>query len=287
MSMEKIGILVDSASDVPVEVLQKNHNIELVPLNLTIDGINYLDRIDIQPAEFYEKLRTCTQKPQTASPSIGTVMEKIASLKKRGYTKVVALTISSGLSVTNQVFKQATAEIKGIDIEVIDTKNIGIGSGLFIIYTEELIQAGLSFDMVVQAVNKAVPRSHVYFYIPTLDYLRAGGRIGRVAGLIGSILNIKPIISCDPNGIYYPIAKARSESKAIAKMIALAIRDVNYYDDIRIGITHGANEPLMDEVIKKIRLLLPEQSKIYTTEVSPALGVHTGPGLIGIAVQAK
>lgn len=278
----KIALLVDSASDVPTEITA-NENIEVVPLIVTANGQEYLDRETIQPEEVYQMIAH-NQIPKTASPTVGIVKKSIEKLTNRGYRQIIAVTISSGLSITNRVFKQAAEESDGIKMTVIDSKNIGIGSGLVAAYAEELINNQVAYNEIVTRVEESVIKSRVYFYIPTLKYLRIGGRIGKVAGLIGSALNIKPIISCNPQGIYYPIAKTRSEKKAIGKLLDLAVTHAQKSDHFRMGVAQGNDDSLMKQVTAELKNRFPEQ-KIYTGNVSPALGVHTGPGLIGIAVQ--
>ncbi|AQW21547.1 fatty acid-binding protein DegV [Lentilactobacillus curieae] len=278
----KIGLLVDSAFDIPAEIAA-NTNVDIVPLIVTVNGEEYLDRETIDTNEVY-RFMDKDVIPKTASPTIELVIKSIERLKSRGFTEIVAVTISGGLSVTNQVFKQAAEQYSDLKISVIDTKNIGIGSGLIATYAEDLILEGVGFEDIVKRVNHSVANSRVYFYVPTLKFLRLGGRIGRVAGLVGSALKIKPIISCNEDGIYYPIAKARSESKAISKLIDLAVEHSKTAAHARVAVVQGNDDALMKKVTAMMQEKLPKQN-IYNGDVSPALGVHTGSGLIGIAVQ--
>lgn len=278
----KIGLLVDSALDIPSEVAVQD-NVEIVPLVVTVKDSEFLDRETITPDEVYHWMDQDIV-PKTASPTIELVSNSIAKLTAKGFKEIIAITISSGLSVTNNVFKQATVLYPDISITVIDSKNIGIGGGLIATYAEDLINNQQSFGRIIKAINQSVAKSHVYFYIPSLKYLRLGGRIGRVAGIVGSALSIKPIISCNPEGIYYPVAKARSEKKAIDKLVNLALDDTRGHSQIRVAVAQGADPELMQTVTEMIRSQLPNQF-VYNGDVSPALGVHTGPGLVGIAVQ--
>ncbi len=147
-----------------------------------------------------------------------------------------------------------------------------------------MIDAGKSYAEIIDRLNAAVAKSRIFFYIPSLKYLRAGGRIGKVAGLVGSLLKIKPVISCDPDGVYFPITKARTEQKAILRMVNLAAEAAKEAQSVRIAVVNGADESLMQKVAEQLHHLFP-YDKIYTGSVSPVLGVHTGPGLVGIAVQ--
>jgi DegV family protein with EDD domain len=149
------------------------------------------------------------------------------------------------------------------------------------VYALQLIAKGVDFTTLVEKVTASIAHSRVFFYVPTLHYLRAGGRIGRVAGLVGTALKIKPVISCDPEGVYYPVTKSRSEPKAIAKMITLALQSAG--DQAQVAVAQGADPELLRSTVAAIEA--QGQHVGFTGDVSPALGVHTGPGLIGIAVQ--
>lgn len=280
--MKKIGLLVDSASDIPAEI--KNQvNVEVVPVVVTANGQEYLDRVTIQPQEVYQLMEE-GHIPKTASATLGMVSKCIEKLQQRGYKKIIAITISSGLSVTNKVFKMASENAGEMMITVIDSKSVGIGSGLIAAYAEDLINANYDYQEITKRVQQSVLKSNVYFYISTLKYLRIGGRIGKVAGIVGSVLNIKPVISCNSDGIYYPVAKARSEKKAIAKLLKMAVGDASMSENFRIAIAQGNDKKISDQVLNELKNSFPKHT-IYTGDVSPALCVHTGPGLIGIAIQ--
>ena len=282
---EKIAILVDSGSDVPKSVLDANPNIAVVPLNITMNGHNYLDAVDITPDEFYSALATAETLPKTSSPSPHAAKEALAGLFAAGYTQILGITISSALSVTHHVFQLAAEEFPDKQITILDTKSIGIGSGIQVAYATSLINAGESFQTLVAKVEASIVKSRIYFYVPTLKYLSAGGRIGRVAGLVGSVLHIKPVISCEPEGVYYPIFKARSEEKALQKLVNQIEQDCKNSDHYRIGVAHGQNPTLVKKLAAKIEEATGHPVD-FIGEVSPSLGVHTGPGLIGATVQS-
>ncbi|GAD16389.1 degV family protein [Lentilactobacillus otakiensis DSM 19908 = JCM 15040] len=281
---EKIAILADSGSDVPAELLQKYDNIEVAPMLVTMTGKEYRDNVDITPEEFYARLGQEDQFPKTAAPTQGSVEASVDKLRKRGFDHIIGITVSARLSTTFGIFTNVARETTDIKMDVINTKNIGIGSGLFAVYAEEMIDCGQTFDETMTFLKQSVKNSRTFFYIPSLKYLRAGGRIGRVAGLIGSVLNIKPVIATDSDGIYFPVAKARSEQKAISKMVALVEKLISSHKSVRVGVANGADVPLQEKVYDRLHSTFP-QLKIYRGSISPALGVHTGPGLVGVGVQ--
>ena len=143
---KKIAIVVDSGSDVPQSVLDENKNIAVVPLNITMNGHNYLDAVDITPDEFYSALATAETLPQTSSPSPQAAKEAMDRLFAAGYQQILGITISSALSVTNNVFQLAAQDFPADTVTILDTKSIGIGSGIQAAYAASLINAGESFS---------------------------------------------------------------------------------------------------------------------------------------------
>lgn len=280
---EKIGFITDSASDVPTSVLAQLPPHEIVPLRVTLDQHDYLDRITITPQKFYDLQQTATTIT-TASPVIGDVVAALQRLAAQGITHVIGVTISSGLSVTHQVFVQAAAMVPELTITILDSKSVGIGSGLFVVRAGLLWAQGDDYATICRKLEQAVTPSSVYFHIPSLTYLRAGGRIGKVAGLVGSLLHIQPVITCDQDGIYTPVAKGRSEAKAIQKMLTLVEQQLAQHPDCLVGVAEGANLPLQQQLLEHLKpLVAPDH--LFAGDISPALGVHTGPGLVGIGVQ--
>ncbi|MFD1392737.1 DegV family protein [Lacticaseibacillus jixianensis] len=280
---KKIAILVDSGSDVPQSVLEAHNNIVVVPLNITMNGHNYRDAVDITPDEFYSALTQAKSMPQTASPSPQAAKDAMNALFAAGYQQILGITISSGLSITNRTFQLAAQDFAADQVTILDTKSIGIGSGIQVAYAASLIRSGEPFQQVIEKVTVSIAKSRVYFYVPTLKYLSAGGRIGKVANLVGSVFNIKPVISCDSKGIYYPIFKARSEEKALQKLVDQVIKDCRDSTHFRLGVAHGQNPSLVNELAVKLGTATGRKVD-FIGEISPSLGVHTGPGLIGATI---
>lgn len=144
------------------------------------------------------------------------------------------------------------------------------------------IANGLSFNKIVENINKMQPQVDVYYVIETLEYLRKGGRIGQVAGMLGEFLHLKPIISVNPEGTYFTYCKARGRRKSIEKLVQIAqdkIKDKPAY----LAVLHGGAKKEAEEMLEKLRTL-PNLKEIIFSDISPALGVHTGPGLLGVCI---
>jgi len=283
MQTEKIAILVDSCSDVPEAIVQ-SADMALVPMNVIFRDRVYEDRITITPAEFYR--RQALEPAKTASPTGKRVLDALDRIQASGYTHIIAVSISAKLSGTYQELC-LLAEESPLKVHVVNTRNVGIGSGFAAIYAAQLRDAGKSFDEIVTEVERVANQTKVFFYVPSLKYLQAGGRIGRVAGMAGTLLNIKPIISCDAEGVYYPIAKVRGEKRTVSKLLALVGQAIGDAQQVSVAVVDGVNPTLRESILAQLKATYPQVSQWYAGDISPALGVHTGPGLIGIGVQVR
>jgi len=283
MQTEKIAILVDSCSDVPEAIVQ-SADMVLVPMNVIFRDRVYEDRITITPAEFYR--RQALEPAKTASPTGKRVLDALERIQASGYTHIIAVSISAKLSGTYQELC-LLAEESPLKVHVVNTRNVGIGSGFAAIYAAQLRDAGKSFDEIVTEVERVADQTKVFFYVPSLKYLQAGGRIGRVAGMAGTLLNIKPIISCDAEGVYYPIAKVRGEKRTVSKLLDLVGQAIGDAQQVSVAVVDGVNPTLRESILAQLKATYPQVSQWYAGDISPALGVHTGPGLIGIGVQVR
>lgn len=282
MNKEKIAILVDSGADVPKNLIEK-YNMYLVPLTIIYSDGEYSDGIDISAEEVYSKLDK--EIPSTSLPSGETIQNIFKQIKKDGYNKVLAVSISSGLSGTYNAIKLISKQIEDLDVFVLDTKNIAIASGFSAIQAAEYIKDGMDFETLKKTLSGNLDNSKVYFCVSTLEYLQKGGRIGLVSAVLGSTLNLKPIISCNDEGIYYTVAKVLGRKRSLNKALDLAIDFIGDSNMYNIGVVHGDAEEEAYKLLELLKSKLPNYKLSVEGQISPALGVHTGPGTIGIVVQ--
>ena len=179
------------------------------------------------------------------------------------------------------------ADQSKLPMRVIDSKNIGIGSGLSVIKAAQWANEGFSFVDLADKVEDIIEKTKVYFVLSTLEYLQKGGRIGKVSAFVGQTLDLKPIITCNDEGIYTTVTKVRGRKGSLTRIKEIAAAYAEGGKNINIAFAHGN---AMEEILKiKTDVLSRVQNvrNTYLGPVSPALGVHTGPGLIGIAVQIE
>ncbi|MGI6215445.1 MAG: DegV family protein [Christensenellales bacterium] len=281
MNKNKFAILVDSCSDVPQNIIEKE-NIYVVPIHLHYKNANYLDKIDISPEDVYARMPE--DVPTTSQPSLGEIIQVLHKIADDGYETVFAITISSGLSGTFNAVSIAAKEEKRLKVIVIDTLNIGIGAGASAIYASQLINENLSESEIVERLHSSIKEAKVFFSVPTLEYLKQGGRIRKIAATIGSLLKINPVITCDEEGKYIIASKVRGRAKSIKEVVDLVFEQSKKHVKFYILVSHASAKEEAQKVFNELKRRLPNAANFFITDLSPALGVHTGPGMIGAGI---
>lgn len=279
--MQKIALITDSACDLDLNTLKEN-NINLLPLRIIYSNGDYRDRIDISPQEVYDNLNK--EVPKTSLPSAQETEEILNKLEEEGYTHVICISISSGLSGSFNALRLALEEHPNLTSFVYDSKILAYPQGEIVLEVSKLIKEGKSYEEIINEIPEIRKRVIGYFTINTLEYLKKGGRIGRLAGTVGEFLNLKPIITTDEDGVYYNVAKVRGRKQSLSKMTEL-LKEYLAKGKCEVAVLHAGCE---DEAIKYMNSIkdLPNLESIKLAEISPALGIHGGPGLIGFSVKA-
>lgn len=278
--MSKIALITDSTSDLNKDQIEK-YNIKVLPLRVIYKDGEYIDRVNITPSEVYDNL--INEIPTTSLPSISEANNLFSKLVDEGYTHAIAICISSGVSGTYNMLNIASKDHPNITTHVFDSKSLTMGEGAIVVECGKLIAAGKSFHEIVEMLPSIQNRIKVYYVVETLTYLIKGGRIGKVAGTVGELLKLKPIISINDEGTYYTYSKVRGRNKSIAKLVEIA-HDALMKAKSKIWVLHGGaleDGKALYETISK----LPNISEINFGDISPVLGVHTGPGLLGIVIM--
>ncbi|MGP1598888.1 DegV family protein [Peptoanaerobacter stomatis] len=281
--MGKIAILADTGCGLTDNYLEKDTY--MLPLYVHFSDKSYKDMVEISSNEVYEKMDR-EGLAKTSIPSVGEIKQMIEKIKSDGYTDILVISLSSGLSGVHNAVCMAAKEEQCINIKLVDTKNVWLGTGFFVLYAQDLLKENpqISIDELYEKVNN-IDNSKLYFYLDTFKYLIAGGRIGKVVGTVGTLLKIMPIIACNDEGIYHTVSKTRSEDKAISDITDRIKEFVakNVGKEHYIAIVYKKDERLL----KKIEEILKDEimsavKYIKYDVVTPALGVHCGPGALGV-----
>lgn len=278
---EKIAVLVDSCCDIPEEYLHKKGVYEL-PMQIIYKDKNYIDRVNITPEEVYDRLPE--EIPKTSLPSGDSIERTLDEMYADGYRKIISISISSNLSGTYNFLHTFLEDQDRFEFHDFDTKKVAVGAGLIAAAAKDLVDEGKTFEEVVAGVDKAAVNTEAFFCIPTLTYLRAGGRIGLLSSVVGGVLKLAPIITCNEEGLFTAAGKARGMKRG-QKIMLKDIKDfVKGHDKFLLAVAHGADEAAGGQMLASLEEAGVHGSKEFFGKVGPALGVHTGPGLVGVAV---
>lgn len=278
---EKIAVVTDSTSDLTKADLEK-YGIKSIPLKVIYSDAQYHDRVDITPAEVYKSFEK--EIPTTSMPSPQEIMDVYNELKDDGYTHIISIHISSGLSATYSNCVMVANQIEGIEVEVIDSKMLSKGLGRLVMYTNSLVKKGeLSFAEIIEKTEAKKDKIEVFFVVETLKYLKKGGRIGKVSGTIAEFLNIKPIIAIDNEGEYFTFDKVRGRSRSLKKMYSIIKDKLEEGKEYVVDVMNAAAEEEARGLLAKFKDL-KQVKETYFSEISPVMVVHTGPGLIGVVL---
>ena len=272
--MSKIALVTDSTCDLPESVV-KDKNITVIPLNVHFGEETFLDGIDLQSKEFFEKLSTSEIHPQTSQPSVGRFVETYNDLLKK-HDSILSLHISSKLSATYNSALQAQKEIGNEKIKVIDSMNGTLGLGAIVHHIADLNQKGESFENLVKEAEKIIPNAIFMGLVPTLEYLAKGGRIGKARAFMGSLLKIKPILSA-VDGEIQSVGKART----LIKGMDFIVDEMKNRKISKLFIVHANHEERANLLKEKTKDLI-DPKDVILAEFGPVVGTHLGPGAFGV-----
>lgn len=278
----KVAVLTDSAANLNKAFIESHENLFVVPLMISVDGKEYRDQVEISASDIYDQLDT--HKVKTSLPALKDLEDTLNNIKKKGYTHLVVINISSGLSGTYNSFRMALEELKDIEIIHYDTRTLAGGEGFIVEYALELIEKKTPFHEIFDLLETLRTKDSMAFYtINTLKYLKEGGRINKVEATVGEILNIKPVITVSEKGVYVTLSKGIGLKRALLKM--KSILEEEYKNDlIDLIIHYGNNDDLAVSLSEKLKTSLNIRS-LRIERLTPVLGVHTGPEIIAYVAR--
>lgn len=282
MNDQRIAILTDTGTNVPAD-FAATHDVRNVSLVVNYSDGSFRSGVDITTDEVIDRFET--EIPTTSLPSPSDIQAALEAARTDGYERAVFVTISSGLSATNQTVELVASQMEGFPVTVVDTKSIGVAAGLVVMAATEMVEAGVSFDELGPRLADLSEHTRVYFTVRELKYLRHGGRINEATYRLGSALNIKPVFFCDEQGKYATVKKARGWEKALSAELSFVQEQAKRYEKVICAVCCTKAEDRLEELSGKIRETIPNVADIVTSGISPDLIVHTGASLVGMAVQ--
>ena len=281
--MSKIALVTDSTASMP-KALVNQYKIIVAPQILIWGEENFEDGVNITPSEFYTRLKKTTVMPTTTQVTVAKFHEIYQSLLTQDY-QILTIIISAKLSGTLNSALQAREMLPAdAPIEIIDSNSTAMGLGFHVVTVARAIEQGATFAECVALAQKARDHTGIFFAVDTLEFLHRGGRIGGATRFLGTMLNFKPILELR-DGRVEPIERVRTRGKSLSRIVELAVEQVGSRSPVRLSTLH-ANAPddaklVMQEASDKLHPI-----EAIFSEVSPVVGVHAGPGVVGLVYMA-
>ena len=278
--MSKIAIVTDSTAYIPKELAEK-YRIRTVPLRVHWGSDTYRDGIDIKTVDFYERLKTDPVTPTTAAPSIGD-FQKVYEEALESAEAVVSIHIAALLSATLQSAEQAKVLLPGKSIELIDSGSTSMAMGYMVLAAARAVEAGASLGEVLAAARRLIAAARITFTVDTLEYLRRGGRIGAAQAFVGNLMDVKPILDLR-DGRVEPLERVRTKKKAVARIVDIIAQHAESQNNapVRLAAVHAL---VPDEAAALLDMAVARMNVVetVTTDFSPTIATHSGPGTLGL-----
>jgi DegV family protein with EDD domain len=270
-----IRIVTDSTCDLPAEIVAE-YGITVVPLYINFGDESYLDGVELSRVEFYERLPDCDPPPTTAIPGPQMFIQAYEQSAAEGATEILSIHISVSLSGTVNAARLA-AEEASVPVTVLDSGSLSMGTGFLAWTAAQAAAGGHSMDEIVALLEEQGQRTHVFAALDTLEFLRRSGRMNRVMAVLGSWLQMKPLLKMYSGEA--TAEKVRTTEHATERLISL-LSEQTPLEKVALVHTHALDR--VDELRQKVQHLLPE-GELLSMDITPVFGTHLGPGAIGFA----
>lgn len=282
---QTVHIITDSTCDLPLEII-RSEGLEIVPYPVTFGDHTYKDMVDIDREQFYEMLTSRSDLPHTSQPTPGEYFQAIRDGFREG-DELILLPLSSGLSGAYESAVSALemlSEDERSRVTLLDTKAASMGQGIMALEAARMARSGEGRPAIVKRMEQLINHLASVFTLDTLTYLEKGGRIGKVQAMMGTVLNVKPILQLDENGRIVQREKIRGRKQSIQRILDIMAEDGKALDRQIVGICHARALPEAEALAEEIRrrFLTPE---VVIGEMSATIGTHVGPGCLSVYYQ--
>lgn len=278
----QVRVVTDSTAYLDPDVAAA-HGIDVVPLQVVVDGTPKIEGSEIGPREVAEALRRHGQV-STSRPSPQSFLEVYQAAAERGDEHVVSVHLSGSLSGTVDAARLA-AKDASVPVHVVDSLSLGMGLGFAVLAAAEAAETGEPPDGVVAVAARRAARSSAFFYVDTLDYLRRGGRIGAASAMLGTALSIKPLLHLD-GGVIKPLEKVRTSARAVARLEDLTVERAGQVP-VDVAVHHLDNSRRAAELAGRLPARVPALNELLVIEVGAVIGAHVGPGMLAVVVAPR
>jgi len=276
--MSKVAVVTDSVANLPPELVER-YAITVIPLLVTFGHQVFRDGVDITAAQFYRRLREDEHLPTTSTPSMGDFLSLFHRLA--GEAEAIAcIHLAREFSGTLAIAEEVGQSFKQVPVRIVDSRSAAMAHGFVVLEAARVTAEGGDLAAVVSRATEMIPRVNLVVSLDTLEYLYRGGRIGRAARLMGSALQFKPILSVE-NGMVDALERPRTRAKAVRRIVEIMATRVRERP-VHAAVVHA---DVLDEAegLRQEVASLFNCRELYITDITPVMGTHGGPGVLGMA----
>ena len=275
----KLAVITDSSAFLQAEALRKEDLFVLdIPVN--IDGQEYVEGVNLTAQEFYEKMASANELPKTSQPSIAKLDEILSSLKEKGYTHVLGLFLSSGISGFHQNIQYMTDEFEGLTIAFPDTRITSAPLGYMVESVFRWAEQGEEFTTILDQLENQIQKTSAFIMVDDLDHLVKGGRLSNGAAILGNLLSIKPILYFNDQGVIEVYEKVRTEKKATKRLVEI-VKEATANGNYQITVIHG-NAPQKAADLRQLLIDGGVATDVSIATFGSVIGTHLGEGSIAL-----
>lgn len=276
----KLAVITDSSAFLQAETLRKEDLFVLdIPVN--IDGQEYVEGVNLTAQEFYEKMARSSELPKTSQPSIAKLDEILSSLKEKGYTHVLGLFLSSGISGFHQNIQYMTDEFEDLTIAFPDTRITSAPLGFMVESVFQWSEQGDDFQSILDKLTEQIENTFAFIMVDDLDHLVKGGRLSNGAAILGNLLSIKPILYFNDQGVIEVYEKVRTEKKATKRLVEI-VKEETSNGNYQITVIHG-NAPQKAADLRQLLIDGGVATDVSIATFGSVIGTHLGEGSIALS----
>ncbi|MFB4165206.1 DegV family protein [Alteribacillus sp. JSM 102045] len=276
--MANIAIVTDSTAYLPPDVTA-NENITIVPLSVVFGNEAYEEEVELSTVEFYNKLKQSEDLPTTSQPALGKFVETYERLAQN-HEAIITIHLASGISGTYQTALTAGEQVEGVEVYGFDSEISCMPQGYFVIEAARMARDGETVDTILDRLKEMKKSMDAYFVVDNLNHLHRGGRLNGAQALIGSLLQIKPILTFENQQIV-PFEKVRTEKKALNRVFELFDEAAKNDTPIRATVIHANRRDKAEEIQQKLSEKYPN-AVVDISCFGPVIGTHLGEGSLGV-----
>jgi DegV family protein with EDD domain len=276
--MSKVAVVTDSVANLPPELVER-YSITVIPLLVAFGQKVFRDGVDMTSAQFYRRLREDKHLPTTSTPSMGDFLSLFHRLTREAEA-IACIHLAHEFSGTVAIAEEVGQSFKEVPVRVVDSRSAAMAEGFVVLEAARIAAEGADLAAVVVRARGMIPRVNLVVMLDTLKYLYRGGRIGPAARLMGSALQFKPVLSVE-NGVVDALERPRTWAKAVRRILEIMATRVRGRP-VHAAIVHADALDKAEQLRQKVASLF-NCRELYVTDLTPVMGTHAGPGVLGVA----